>query len=238
MDYAGDELTAMAEATNYYAWILAECRQRIGRVVLEHGAGIGTFSDLLLGEPRLERLLALEPSANLVPHLRARLAAWGARAEIVPTTLEQSLPELRGRGIDTVVSINVLEHIPDDRSALRAMAEILPDGGRAILLVPAIPWLYGSLDAAFDHCRRYDRRELVEKVEAAGLAVESVRFLNLLGVLSWLAVGRVLRRKTLTPASVRLYDRWVLPTVLRLERRTPPPIGQNLLLVARRTSHA
>jgi len=232
--YVGDELAAMAEAHNYYAWVLATCRSRIGRVVLEHGAGIGTFSELLMREAGLDRLLALEPATNLVPLLRERLSAWGARVEVVPSTLEQSAPRLRERGVDTVVSINVLEHITDDREALRTMAELLPAGGRVILFVPAVAWLYGSLDAAFEHCRRYGRRELIGKLEDAGFAIESARFMNLPGVLSWLVVGRLLRRRTLAPSAVRFYDRWVLPVVSRLERLHPPPIGQSLLVIARR----
>lgn len=234
LDYPGDELAAMAQARNYYAWLLGECRPGMGRVVLEHGAGIGTFSDLLVRETGLEKLLALEPAVGLVPRLRERLAAWGARVEVVPDTLERAAPQLRERGIDTVVSINVLEHVHDDRETLRAMADLLPAGGRLILFVPALPWLFGSLDAAFDHCRRYAKQELVDKVESAGLTVESARFVNLPGVLSWLIVGRLLRRRTLTPAAVRFYDRWILPLVSRLERLHPPPIGQNLLVIARR----
>ena len=238
MNYAGAELTAMAEVRNYYAWILAECRSRLGRVVLEHGAGIGTFSDLLLREAGLELLLALEPATNLVPLLRERLSAWGSRAEIVPSTLEQAAPRLRDRGIDTVVSVNVLEHIADDRGVLLAMAELLPAGGRVILFVPAIPWLYGPLDAEFEHVRRYGKRELIDKVESAGLVLESARFMNLPGVLSWLVVGRVMRRRTLAPAAVKFYDRWILPVVSRLEGLHPPPIGQNLLVIARREATA
>jgi SAM-dependent methyltransferase len=238
MHYPGDELAAMAEARNYYAWVLAQCRSHIGRVVLEHGAGIGTFSELLLREVRPERLVALEPAENLVPRLRAHLAGWGERVEIVPSTLERAPAELRRRGIDTVVSINVLEHVPDDRATLRLIAELLPAGGCAVLLVPALPWLYGRLDAAFEHHRRYTRRELLAKVAEAGLSVEEARYLNLPGVLSWLVMGRVLRLRRLAPAAVRSYDRWVVPLVARLEQRHPPPLGQSLLVIARREAAA
>jgi hypothetical protein len=238
MNYPGNELTAMAEAHNYYGWLLAECRSRMGRVVLEHGAGIGTFSDLLVREAGLDRLLALEPATNLVPVLRERLSPWSARTEIVPSTLEEAAPKLCGLGIETIVSINVLEHIADDRATLRAMADVLPPGGSLFLVVPAMPWLYGSLDAAFEHCRRYGKRELIAKLEGAGLAVESARFINLPGVLSWLVMGLLLRKRTLAPSAVRLYDRWVMPPVFWLEQRLPPPIGQNLVVVARREASA
>jgi SAM-dependent methyltransferase len=236
MNYAGAELLAMAEARNYYRWILAQCRAYLGRTILEHGAGMGTFSTLLLEDAGVEKLVALEPATNLVPILRHRLSRWQDRAEIVPSTIGESIPHLRGRGIDTVVSINVLEHIPDDLETLRAMRDLVHDGGCVILFVPALRWLYGSLDVAFEHVRRYGKRELVDKVSRTGFEVETTRFMNLPGVLSWLAVGRLMRRRTLDPVAVRVYDRWVLPILSRAERVCPPPIGQNLLLIARRTS--
>ena len=236
MNYTGTELSAMAEAHNYQRWILSLCRAQLGRVVLEHGAGMGTYSTLLLGERGVEKLVALEPAANLVPELGGRLAAFGARVEIVRGALEEWGPRLRALGVDSIVSINVLEHITDDVRTLRAMHEILPASGRLVLFVPALPWLYGSLDVAFGHCRRYARRELVDKVTQAGFETLNVRYVNSLGVLPWWLSGRVLRRRTLEPGAVRFYDRFALPWIARLENWRPPPFGQNLLLLATRGS--
>jgi hypothetical protein len=135
--------------------------------------------------------------------------------------------------IDTIIRINVLEHIDDDLRTLRAMHQLLAGEGRVILFVPAIRWLYGSLGLAFGHVRRYARRELVNKAASAVLEIETTRFVNLPGVLSWFVVGRVLRRRVLDPAAVKFHDRWALPIVSRLERLHPPPIGQNLRAIAR-----
>jgi SAM-dependent methyltransferase len=234
MSYGGAELVAMAEARNYYRWILGCCRGSLGQVILEHGAGVGTFSDILLTEGGIEKLLALEPAANLLPALSQRLAGWRDRVEIVPYTMEGALDRLRGRGIDTVVSVNVLEHIDDDVRTLETMSSVLAEQGRLIVFVPAVPWLYGSLDAAFEHVRRYRKQELVEKVSTAGFDVLSTTFMNGPGVLSWFVVGRILKRHTLDATAVRFYDRCVLPIVARLEGWYPPPIGQNLLLIGRR----
>lgn len=232
-EYAGHELAAMAEARNYYRWILEQCRTRLGRVVLEHGAGIGTFSTFLAAEA-IEKLLALEPAANLVPILRRRLAPWGDKAEVVTSALEECVSLLRGRDVDTVISVNVLEHIPDDLATLQAMWEVLPEGGHVILFVPALPWLYGSLDRAFEHVRRYRKQELYDKLSAAGFKIVDGRFMNFPGIASWLVAGRVLRRPTLDPLAVKLYDRYVIPIIAKLERLRPPPIGQNLLVIAQK----
>ncbi|MFQ5932284.1 MAG: methyltransferase domain-containing protein [Nitrospiraceae bacterium] len=221
----------MSAARNYYRWILEHCRTHLGRVVLEHGAGIGTFSAFLLIEA-IEKLVVVEPAANLIPILRERLAPWGETVELVSSSLEEAAHTLRGQAIDTVISVNVLEHIPDDRRTLRTMWEILPEGGQVILFVPALPWLYGSLDRAFEHVRRYWRQELHEKVSAAGFRTLSTRFMNFPGMAAWLVAGRILRRRTLDLRAVKLYDRYAIPIIAKLERLHPPPIGQSVLLIA------
>jgi len=197
---------------------------------LEHGGGIGTFSELLLNEA-LDRLVVVEPAANLLPALRERLAPGGGKVEIVGSTLEEAADRLRHQPVDTVVSINVMEHIQDDMRTLRSMWEVLVDGGRIILYVPALPWLYGTLDKTFQHIRRYRRQELRAKVSAAGFRVVLVRFMNLLGVASWLVAGRILRQSTLSRRAVAVYDHYIVPVLERLEGLHPPPIGQNLLLI-------
>lgn len=229
--YIGHELDAMAEAENYYRWILARCRHHLGRSVLEHGAGIGTFSRFLLAEA-IDRLVVLEPSVVLVPTLRARLGTWADRIEIVPSTLE-AWASIPGRSpVDTIISVNVLEHIEDDGRTLTTMRAVLPAGGRLVLFVPALPRLYGTLDHAFGHVRRYRRRDLVDKVTAAGFRVMQTRFMNAAGVVSWFLAGRLLRRRGLARGAVKAYDRYAIPLVAGLERLWTPPIGQNLLLLA------
>ncbi len=151
--------------------------------------------------------------------------------EIVGSTLEEAADRLRHQPVDTVISINVMEHIRDDMRTLRSMWEVLVDGGRIILYVPALPWLYGTLDKAFQHIRRYRRQELQEKVSAASFRLVSVRFMNLLGVASSFITGRILRRSTLSPRAVKVYDGCIVPVLRRLEGFHPPPVGQNLLLI-------
>ena len=226
--YSGTELDAMAEARNYCRWILNFFAPYLGKKVIEIGAGAGTFSELLLRINHISKLVLFEPSANLFPLLqeqfgdnpRVRLQS----AAFDPSVLEESA--------ESVVLVNVLEHISDDDALLLQIRESLRPGGHVLLFVPALEWNYGSLDKAFEHHRRYSKRVLRKKLEKAGFRVEQVRYVNFLGIASWFLAGRVLRQKTLSPRQVRWYDRWFIPWSFKLERIWEPPVGQSLVAIA------
>jgi len=134
------------------------------------------------------------------------------------------------------MSFNVLEHIADDISVLRNVLEVLPPGGRFVCFVPAFPSIYGSIDRAVGHVRRYTRAEMRAKMRDAGFQVIDARYMNFLGYFAWLVAGRVLRFEGVAGAgsTVGLYDRLVIPISRFLERRWRPPFGQSLLVVGER----
>jgi SAM-dependent methyltransferase len=232
-DYLSSELEPMAMAHNYYRWIMREFRPHLGNVVCELGAGIGTFSSLLLEED-IHRLILVEPAHNLLACLRDRLTAEG-RVQVVEGEVEAYIDRLREGQVDTIVSVNVLEHIHDDRRTLAAIAKVLPSGGKFLLFVPALPGLFGSLDETFGHWRRYRRAELEEKVTEARFQILDLKFINSLGTVSWFIAGRILKSRTVSPLMVRCYDRWVIPIVKAIEGRVTPPLGQSLILIAQLT---
>ncbi|MGH2518950.1 MAG: class I SAM-dependent methyltransferase, partial [Chloroflexota bacterium] len=165
---------------------------------------------------------------------RAEWAASRPDVQLLPIAIpSDAFLALDRFGFDSITCLNVLEHVQDDAAALRQMHHVLAPGGRLFLLVPANPWLYGSMDAADQHCRRYTRRGLAQAVAGAGFTVRSVRFMNALGVAGWFVNGRILRRALIPSAQAGLFDRCV-PFIERLEAAHPPPVGQSLVLVADR----
>jgi hypothetical protein len=128
----------------------------------------------------------------------------------------------------------VIEHLIDDVGCLRRLHEALRPGGALAVYVPARRELFGSLDAAVGHRRRYSRSLLQRRLEDAGFFVEWVRYGNLVGVLPWLVTGRLLRRTAIAPASLRLFDRLIFPAAARLEARLRIPYGLNVAALARR----
>jgi SAM-dependent methyltransferase len=225
--YTGTELDAMAEAHNYCRWIMRYFTPYLGQRIVEIGAGTGTFSELLLDSGRPVDLVLFEAAANLFPALRERFANRAARVHC-----GYFEPSLLSSPADSVVLVNVLEHISDDAALLLQIYQCLRPGGCVLLFVPALSWNYGSLDEAFGHWRRYSKRGLVQKFEQAQFRVQVMRYVNAMGIASWFFAGRVLRQTTLKPAQVRWYDRWIIPWSFRLEQICEPPLGQSLLAVA------
>jgi hypothetical protein len=127
-----------------------------------------------------------------------------------------------------------MEHIREDGEFLRAAHSLLEPDGSLLLLVPAVPAIYGSLDRAFEHYRRYARRGLTALLEEHRFKIAQIRYMNALGVLAWMVSGKILRRKTLGRRHVQLYDRAIIPLLRRVESIIRPPIGQSLLVVARK----
>jgi SAM-dependent methyltransferase len=233
--YSGTELDAMSGAENYYRWIIRHFAPFTGREILEVGAGVGTFANHLLfalpdGPFGGRRLTLIEPASNLFPALQHRF-----RENHLVTTLQGDLESCADRlRPDTEILVNVLEHVKDDEACLALLHRILQPGGHLLIFVPAMPGLYGSLDAAFEHYRRYARAELERKLRAAGFELRKSRFVNLPGVAAWWLSGKIFRRKTLAPGAVRFYDRWVIRPWSRCEDVWAPPLGQNLLAIAQK----
>jgi len=210
---------------NRFLWDLMQ--PFIGHRVLEVGAGTGLLTRFLA---RQERVLATELDPEYVDLLR-RTFADKPNVQVRQLDLAQLGEDGIPRAFDTVVCSNVLEHIEDDNKALAAIHDVLEPGGRVVLIVPALQSLYGSIDRAIHHYRRYSREEILAKLQRAGLTVEHVSYFNMVGAPGWYLNSVLLKRQSVPGVQARIND-WLVPW-LRLERRFGPPVGMSLLAVGR-----
>jgi len=225
------DLHALAKSRRLSDWMFEHFADIASGRIVEVGAGIGTFSTRLL-ERGVQNLLLLEPDRASAEVLETRFAG-DPRVRVAREELPgaASLSEA-GPAHDSVVCQNVLEHVDDDRGALAEMASALRPGGRLSLLVPAHPRLFGSLDLAYGHYRRYTRRLLAARVREAGLEIVDIYSFNLLGVLGWWVKNR--RRSTgLGRLSLMAYD-GLLALWRPLETRFRPRWGLSLIVHARK----
>lgn len=223
-------LLRMEGAPNYNAWIGRQLRPYLGKRVLEVGAGIGTITRQI--EDACELLIALEVDPFYVDRLKNQ---FRGKPHVRPYLSDVALADweaLRAERIDSVVLSNVLEHIPDDAGAVRRFAQVLQPGGALLILVPALPRLYGSIDEAVGHHRRYTPEALREVLEGAGFTVERLSWMNLLGIPGWFVNGRLLKRRVVPPLQLKLYDQ-LAPLLAEAESHVKMPIGMSLFAVAR-----
>jgi SAM-dependent methyltransferase len=230
MSQAMATLERMDGAHHYNAWIGRQFRPYLGRRVLEVGAGLGTITREI--ESGRELVVALEVEQAYVERLRHR---FQDKPHIRPYLSGVELADwqrLKSEQLDTVVLSNVLEHVEDDAQAVRNFREVLDPGGRLVLWVPALPRLFGALDEAVGHYRRYTQASLRAVIESNGFALERSDWMNLVGIPGWFFNSVVLRRRVMPPLQLRAYDA-VAPLIAEVESFLRLPIGLSLLAVAR-----
>jgi glycosyltransferase involved in cell wall biosynthesis len=208
-----DILDAFAGAPNFNRWMADTIRPYVGRRVLEIGAGMGNLTRQLV--PGRKRYVATDIDREHLERLSNRLSH---RPNLEIAELNAACPEnlapFQGQ-MDTVICLNVLEHIEDDLEALRNIRSMLDDGGRAVILVPAGQGLFNSLDAELGHFRRYSEDQLRERMTAAGFDVEIILRFNRASRPGWWFNGTVLKRRTISRLQLRNFDRlvWLLRRV-------------------------
>ncbi len=226
-----ETLLRMADVTAYNDWVFRRIRPYLGDRLLEVGSGIGNMSGYYADRDLLVCVDLLAESLDLV---RAKL---GDRPNLVmvqgDVCAESTIARLGGFRFDTAVMLNVLEHIGDDAAALEAIHRVLAPEGRLVLLLPAEHYLYGTLDRALGHFRRYEPDDVRALVPAAGYEIELLEYMNLPGILGWFLNGRVLRRQLLPRPQLAAFNT-LAPLFERLEGSVAPPRGQSLLVICRK----
>jgi SAM-dependent methyltransferase len=226
LSYSGREnLEAMTHAKNYNDFLLKLIRDHAaGERVLDFGAGGGTFALPLSRQGW--RVLCLEPDAQLRSQLSAAGLSTYADLDAVP-------PE----SFDAIYSLNVLEHVEDDRHVLRELSDRMKSGGRLLLYVPAFMLLFSPMDTKVGHFRRYRKRMLKDRLRDAGFDVTVARYVDSLGFLATLVYKLVGDGSGVVSArSIWLYDRFAFPLSKVLDKLVGRVLGKNLLIVAHKAA--
>ncbi len=229
-DSGPEILDTLSSARHFNAWMADTIRPFTGRRILEIGAGIGNLSRCLV--PRRELYIASDIDQEHLARLRTRLAHRpNFRAVACDLSQPEDFAPLRD-SVDTVVCLNVLEHVEDDHLGLRNIYSTLTPGGRAIILVPEGMSVYGELDRVLGHCRRYSETELREKMQAAGFTLDTVFQFNRVTRPGWWWNGRILKRKHFSRLQLGIFDRLVW--LWRILDRFIPWKGTSIIAVGRK----
>ncbi len=223
-------LDAMEQAPQFNEWMYESVRPWLGARVAELGVGRGNMSKFIR---RHEHVLLTDYRIDYLTELQRKWADQrGLRIGKLDMTARADYEQLRDFSPDSVVFLNVLEHIEDDRAVLRSLFETVPSGCRVVVLVPYGMKLFSDFDRALGHFRRYERGELEAKMREAGFEVEKQFFFNKVGVFAWYLANTLGGQKALKPWQLRLYGK--LTPVFRVLDGILPTSGLSTVVVGRK----
>jgi SAM-dependent methyltransferase len=230
LKYVGSELDLFAAVRNWKTYWVQQIQPFLTGDILEVGAGIGS-NTRLLDSGGAGRWVCLEPDPELIAALTDKFSETKPRRayETVCGTLES----LAGQQFDTIVYIDVLEHIQDDRAELNRAASHLRPGGRLIVLSPAHQILFSPFDASIGHFRRYNR-PMLRNISPASLRLERLRYLDCAGLILSAANALLLRQSMPTKGQLRFWDRWFVPVSRVLDRMFLYSVGKTIIAIWRR----
>jgi SAM-dependent methyltransferase len=222
------EFEALQHANNYRDALCAEFGPFLTGDVLEVGAGIGQFTECLRQIPTVRHLVSVEPDSGYCARHREKFK----HHQLIEGTVADVPSD---SDWDSILSVNVLEHIGDDEDELKRYGALLrKNRGALCLFVPARPEIYAPIDHDFGHFRRYTRPELKRKLVAAGFEILKLNYYNCVGYAAWWLNFCVLKKRCFSPGNVLFFDRVIFPMVHAIESKLiRPPIGQSLITVAR-----
>jgi SAM-dependent methyltransferase len=231
--FPGEVLEDLEDLPNYNNWIVSQFAPALRGRAAEIGAGLGTISHRIL--PLVDSLDLVEPAPALAAQLRGKFAE-DPSVRVFDQTLETWSQAAGPDEFDSIVLVNVLEHIKDDQAAARVFHQSLKPGGRLMIFVPALPFLYSKLDHVYGHYRRYTRNTLRNCIDSAGFEIEKLHYVDVAGVLPWWLLNTVLGKTSFHAPSLRFYDKFVVPFTRTGESVLRPPLGKNLILIARKAA--
>lgn len=235
--YPGTELEAMSGASNYHSWILEIFKPYLGAHIVEVGAGIGAFSELILTQHDCKTLSLVEPSESMYQrlkvHVRQLVDSGVVTVDMYQSTFVEAANLIKSeQPPDSIIYVNVLEHISDDEGELETVRRTLSESGRVFIFVPALKWLFSPFDERIGHVRRYSKSELEQKLRRAGFKILRSSYFDFPGIAPWWLIYCLMRSVTMDPQAVRFYDQFIIPTVRRIESVVTMPIGKNLIAIA------
>jgi len=223
-------LEVLSDAKNYNQWIAHEMKSHIVSPALEIGAGTGNLTAYCLQK---KPLYITDQDSGLVKHLKKKFAkekgVTVAKFDIAKKPQKKFI-----KFFSTIFAINVLEHIKHDEDALRNMRSMLHRNGKLVLLVPAKKFAYTKLDSELGHFRRYEKNELIQKLENTGYKVKKIYFFNIVGLISWYLRDKIKRENiNLKPYHIAIFDK-IVPFLRAIESMISLPMGISLIVVAKR----
>jgi SAM-dependent methyltransferase len=216
-------LEVMNEAQWYNKWVFSLIKNHLKGDILEVGTGIGNFADML---SKKGKVTAIDIDRGYIEELKKTTSIDVGLGDI-----EKEKYFFGDKKFDSIVSMNVVEHIKRDENAIRNMYNLLKKGGKLILLVPAHQFLFSNFDEKLGHFRRYSKSEVERLVERAGFEDVSVRHINWWGAFGWFVFMKLSGRNSMPRSPVKIFD-YFARALLFPEKFIKMPFGLSIIAIA------
>lgn len=228
-EYIGEELGLFAEAKNWKRYYSGIVSPYLGKRVLEVGAGIGATTEILSQQRKHDSWVCLEPDKILASEITRKIHAGELPGFC--SAAEGYLNDLKGDvKFDSILYIDVLEHIEQDGEELQHAAQMLNSGGHLIVLSPAYNFLFSPFDQSIGHFRRYDK-QMISALPLPQLKKTKLIYLDSVGVLTSLANKYLLKQAYPTQEQILFWDRWIIPVARVIDRLVFYSFGRSILSI-------
>lgn len=227
MENGKQTLESMSQAVWYNKWTMRKFLPYLSGDILEVGCGIGNFTDFLF---HCGNVWAIDIEKEYIKQIKQ---PEKVKAKVGFGDIEKGKYFFSKRKFDSIICLNVLEHIKDDKKALKNMYNLLEKNGFLILIVPAYDFLFGEIDISIGHYRRYNKVKLSKLLTNIGFKIIKSRILNMFGAIGWWFAAKLFADNSVGKAKVKLFNA-VAPVILPIEDLIEPPFGTSILIIAQK----
>jgi ubiquinone/menaquinone biosynthesis C-methylase UbiE len=230
-NYIGNELELFKNATNWKKYFSSIIAEYIHGDVLEVGAGIGINTNYLVNNRKISSITCIEPDPTLCLQIKKNHKESNIRtSEIINGTIENT-----NKTFDTIIYIDVLEHIENSKNEIDRITRKLNKGGNLIILVPAFNFLYSEFDKKIGHYKRYDKKLLRFEINKK-LNEKKLIYLDSLGFFASLTNKLILKKSTPTEKNIRLWDKKLIPITKLTDKLICNTFGKSLIGIYQKTN--
>jgi SAM-dependent methyltransferase len=233
LDATGEEtLIAFSKATAFNVWLSDQVLPWTKGHILEVGSGIGNISEIIIQKNLTVTLSDLNPQyCSLLKNKfeKSKTCKGIISLDIAESAFKEKYAPLLNK-FDTIIALNVIEHIKNDSQAFENCKNLLTPGGRIIILVPAFNFLYNSFDRELGHYRRYTGKKLSDKIQSAGFNVIHRQYFNMPAIFGWFFSGSIFKLKLIPEKQLNFYN-YLVPVFKKIDTLFHKKIGISLIMV-------